>query len=160
MAGKKGRSGGARKGAGRPGYRPTDLQRKQVRNFKACGVKEETIAQLIADPPISVDRLRHAFRKELDLGTPMADAEVVGSLYQQAVGTPAVYDEHGRVLRSEQPRVVAAAIWWTKARLGWTEKSAHEHSGPGGGSIPLHLDTLSDAQLDILIKRLQPSVGL
>jgi hypothetical protein len=48
--------------------------------------------------------LRSAFRAELDRGMALADYEVANALYKQAVSGN-----------------VTAAIWWTKARMGWSE---------------------------------------
>jgi hypothetical protein len=48
--------------------------------------------------------LAEAFRAELDRGMALADYAVAKSLYDQAVGGN-----------------VTAAIWWTKARMGWSE---------------------------------------
>ena len=33
------------------------------------------------------------------------------------------------------PKAVTAGIWWSKARMGWSEKSFHEHTGKDGGDI-------------------------
>jgi hypothetical protein len=54
--------------------------------------------------PIDKRTLAEAFRAELDRGMALADYAVAKSPYDQAVGGN-----------------VTAAIWWTKARMGWSE---------------------------------------
>jgi hypothetical protein len=54
--------------------------------------------------PIDKKTLAEAFRAELDRGMALADYAVAKSPYDQAVGGN-----------------VTAAIWWTKARMGWSE---------------------------------------
>lgn len=131
--------------------KPTELQRKQVRNFAAYGMSHENICRLVFDPPIQPKTLRKHFRRELDLGVELANVQVVESLHLQAVGAPAVYDEQGRLIRAEQPRVPSAGIWWTKARLGWKESSRHELTGKDGAPL-IDLTKLTDAELDLYEK--------
>ena len=54
---------------------------------------------------------RKAFRVELDRGMAVANYQVAKSIYEQAVGGN-----------------VTAAIWWTKARMGWSETSFQKDS--------------------------------
>lgn len=115
--------GGARPRSGRKKLQPTDLQRKQVEKLKLRGLTDREICEIVfVEKPISVDTLRRHFKPELDRAAIFADAEVVTSLYIQAVGAPAVYDHQGRVLRREVHRVPAVGIFWTKARLNWSDQ--------------------------------------
>ena len=59
-----------------------------------------------ASSPFALDHLAlvSAFRAELDRGMAQAHCDVAKSLYDQAVGGN-----------------VTAAIWWTKAHMGWSE---------------------------------------
>jgi hypothetical protein len=86
------------------------------------GIPHEDICRLVINPrtgrPIDDKTLRRHFRYELDTGYVKANAKVAQSLYAQATGGN-----------------VTAAIWWTKARMGWAERV--EHSGKGGGPIDL-----------------------
>lgn len=139
---------------GRPPFEPTELQRKQVRNFRAYGVPIKTICTLVFDPPIAKETLLKHFARELDLGIVMADVQVVESLHMQAVGTPAVYDEKGNMIRAEQPRVPSAGIFWAKARMGWRDVQRTEITGKDGAPL-IDLSKLSDTELDLYEKLLR-----
>jgi hypothetical protein len=110
----------------RPPYKPTDKDRRTVEAMVGYGITHEQIAKAIG---INPKTLRKHFREEIDTGEVKANAKVAESLYLQATGAPAVYDAAGRVVRAEQPRVTTAAIWWTKARMGWKETVENEHRG-------------------------------
>ena len=84
----------------------TDEMREKVRSLAARGVPHETIAPIVGCDPKT---LRKYFRKELDIGMAEADAEVLGSLYENARG--------GNVV---------AQIFWVKTRLGMREDKAPE----------------------------------
>ncbi len=148
----------SKRSRGRPAFEPTPEQRIIVETSIAFGMPQEDICILIRGPngkPITRKTLAARFADEIKHGGVRADAAVVRSLHMQAVGAPAEFDEHGHQVRTEQPRVVAAAIWWTKGRMGWREKSSTEHSGPNGGAIPIRLDSLTDAQLEQLFERIE-----
>ena len=104
----------------RAGYQPfvpTKEQRDNVEALAGHGVPPEDICRLVINPrtglPIDDKTLRRHFRSELDSGYVKANDKVVQSLYAQASGGN-----------------VTAAIWWTKARMGGSERL---HSGKGGG---------------------------
>jgi hypothetical protein len=61
---------------------------------------------------------RAAFRHELDVGHVIANSAVAQSLYQQAI--------NGNV---------TAAIWWTKARMGWKETTVQQFQDADGNPI-------------------------
>lgn len=141
--------GGKRAGAGRPAFEPNDLQRKQVRKFKAYGMSDEAVCSMIADPRISVETLKKYFRSELELAVELSNMQVVESLHLQAVGAETLYDKSGKVLREEIKRNVTACIWWTKARMGWRDSSRVEVTGKDGEPL-LDVSKLTDAELDAL----------
>src|SRR4051794_24306071 len=94
-------------------YKPTEDQRKSVLTMTGLGIKQHDIAAMLAIDPKT---LRLHFRRELDTGATEANMRVAKSLY-----TMATVDKQ-----------VAAAIWWTKARMGWKEARdpvAIEHAG-------------------------------
>ena len=97
------------------GREPTPEERGIVEAMAGYGVPQEGIALVIGCDDMT---LRHQFRTELDLGVTKANTKVAGALYKMAI--------EGNV---------AAAIFWTKARMGWSEPQRHEMSGPGGGPI-------------------------
>jgi len=127
--------------AGRRRFEPTDEQRKQVESMAGFGIPQDDIAALIHSPstgkPIDPKTLRKAFRVELSTGETKANVAVGQSLFRQAVGAPAVYDAQGNCIRAEQAPVVSAAIFWSKARMGWRETSVHQHEGKNGGPIQM-----------------------
>jgi hypothetical protein len=109
----------------RTGYNPfvpSKEQRDSVETLAGYGIPHEEICRLVTNPrtnrPIDDKTLRRHFRHELDTGYVKANAKVVQSLYAQATGGN-----------------VTAAIWWTKARMGWAERV--EHTGKDGGPIAL-----------------------
>jgi hypothetical protein len=98
---------------GRPPHRPTDKQRATVKAMSAYGTPQDQIARVL---DIDSTTLRLHYRDELDLGVIEANAKVAETLFNQAV----------------RDGNTTAAIWWTKSRMGWKERQAHEHSGPDG----------------------------
>ena len=113
--------------------------------MSSYGIPEEGIARLIINPrtgkPITAKTLRKHFREELDTGMTKANAQVVQTLFRQATGAPAEWktmpDGSQVKVREEIKPIFQCAIYWTKARMGWREKSDVEVSGQDGGPIPL-----------------------
>ena len=94
----KGKVGGARPGAGRPAFKPTDEERKQVEALSGYGLPQEQIAILIRGG-IHLDTLRTHFATELVAGKAKANGQIGKTLFQKAMGGD-----------------TAAMIWWSKAR--------------------------------------------
>jgi hypothetical protein len=117
------------KKGGMPRFEPTDEQRKAVETMAGHGIPHVDIARVIISPRtnrgIDPTTLRAAFRHELDVGHVKANNAVVQSLYDQAL--------KGNV---------TAAIWWTKARMGWKEtvqqQFLDENGNPVGPSLNLY----------------------
>jgi hypothetical protein len=88
------------------------------------GIPHEDICRLVISPrtkePIDAKTLRSAFRAELDEGHVKANSAVAGSLYKQALAGN-----------------VTAAIWWSKARMGWKETVTQEMTGKDGTPLGL-----------------------
>jgi len=97
---------------GRPRFEPTEDQRRIVSVMAAGGFQQDAIAYAIG---CSDETLRKYFRDELKSGGAKAHAMVVGNLFRQAT--------------KDDPRSTAAAIFWTKTRLGWKDTSRLEHGG-------------------------------
>jgi hypothetical protein len=108
--------------AGRPPHQPTDERRKYVRSLAAYGTPQEQIARVL---DIDSKTLRLHYRDELDLAVIEANAKVAETLFRQAT-------KEGNT---------TAAIWWTKSRMGWKERQAHEHSGPDGEKLTIVVGT-------------------
>ena len=104
MTGKKGRSG-------RPPFKPTDDERKQVGQMVAVGIPQEQIAMVIRDG-IDADTLAKHFKKEIRESKILANAKVGGTLFN-------------KVMNGD----TSAAIFWAKTQMGWKETNVQEHTG-------------------------------
>lgn len=81
---------------------PTDENRKLVHSLAGLGVPHNDICTIIG---VSKMTLYKYYKSELDKGLAQANAKIAGSLFKQAM--------EGNV---------AAAIFWTKVRMGWSER--------------------------------------
>lgn len=115
----KGKNGGARPGAGRPPFVPSDDERKQVEALSGYGLPQEQIAILIRGG-IGLDTLREHFATELVSGKAKANGQVGKTLFQKAMGGD-----------------TAAMIWWSKSQMRWAETQKHEHTGSDGAPIEI-----------------------
>ena len=97
------------------GREPTPEERNLVEVMSGYGIPHEGIALVVGCHP---ETLRRHFRQELDVGIVKTNTKVVGSLYKLAI--------EGNV---------SAAIYWTKARMGWSEPQRHDPVGPDGASV-------------------------
>ena len=98
------------------GRDPTPEERNLVEVMSGYGIPHKGIALVIG---CHEETLRVHFRQELDIGMVKANAKVVGALYKLAV----------------EGNNVAATIYWTKARMGWSEPQRHDPVGPDGAPI-------------------------
>jgi hypothetical protein len=114
---KAGPNGGAREGAGRPAFDPTDAERKQVEAMSGYGLPIEQIAILVRGG-IDTDTLRKHFATELVAGKAKANSGVGRTLFQKAMGGD-----------------TAAMIWWSKTQMKWKEVQQHELVGADGGPL-------------------------
>ena len=128
---KPGQNGGARPGAGRKPFEPTDHERKQVEAMSGYGVPIEQIAVLVRDG-IDADTLRKHFAQELIAGKAKANAQVGKTLFQKVMAGD-----------------TTAAIWWTKTQMRWAETHRLEHTSPDGS---MTAEYLTDAQLAAILK--------
>jgi hypothetical protein len=104
---------------GRPPFKPTDEERKQVGQMVAVGIPQEQIAMVIRDG-IDADTLAKHFKKEIRESKILANAKVGGTLFN-------------KIMNGD----TAAAIFWAKTQMGWKETQAHEHMGKDGKPIVL-----------------------
>jgi hypothetical protein len=109
--------GGAREGAGRMAFQPTDAERKQVEAMSGYGLPIEQIAILVRGG-IDTDTLRKHFATELVAGKAKANSGVGRTLFQKAMGGD-----------------TAAMIWWSKTQMKWKEVQQHELVGADGGPL-------------------------
>lgn len=105
--------GGARPGAGRPAFVPTDEERGQVEKYAGLGLSYDQISALVRDGIHRLTLMEH-FQRELELGKAKAHAKVGGKLFQKAMEGD-----------------TASLIWWTKTQMRWAETQKHEivHTG-------------------------------
>ena len=109
--------GGARPGAGRMAFDPTDSERKQVEALSGYGLPIEQIAVLVRDG-IHVDTLRSHFGTELVSGKAKANGQVGKTLFQKVMAGD-----------------TTAAIWWSKTQMRWAETQKHEVTGADGAPL-------------------------
>ena len=102
--------GGARSGAGRKPHEPTEQQRKQVEALSGYGIPMEQIAALVGADEKTI---RAHYETELLRGRAKANSSVAKTLFEKAT----------------KDRDTTAMIWWTKSRMGWTEKQEVAVSG-------------------------------
>ena len=119
---------------GRPPHIPTETTRGFVEAMTAGGETQENIAKVVGVDPKT---LRKHYAAELDGGSIKANALVAQSLHQNAIGGGKWQDAN-----------MSAAIWWSKARMGWHEpKQEIAHTGTIGTYDAEKLKHLSDAEL-------------
>ncbi len=99
----------------RPPHEPTKENRLMVQVMIAGGIEHIHIAGVLR---ISRPTLRKHYKHELATGAAEANASIVASLFKAAKGGN-----------------VKAAIWWTQARMGWSETQKVETTGPDGRPI-------------------------
>lgn len=98
---------------GRPPYEPTEKDKKFVIAMAAAGIEQLEIARAL---DITKPTLRKHFRRELDTGQTIAVTEVAKSLFNMATG-------------KNGPANVTAAIFYLKARAGWSDQAADKKQG-------------------------------
>lgn len=86
--------------AGRPEYEPNEKDREQVEKWAGVGISQDDMAFML---DICKNTLRKHYTKELKAGIIKANATVGGRLYSMTKDIP------------------AAAIFWSKTRMGWRE---------------------------------------
>ena len=115
-----------------PAFEATPEQRRTVRAMAGFGVPQDEIANFLDIDPKT---LRKHFRVELDRGSTEATTKVAQSLFRMAT----------------EGNNVAAAIFWMKARAGWSEKQRVEHGlAPNYtviSGVPRADDDLTDEEL-------------
>lgn len=95
---------------------PTAEDRQRVQVFAGLGTRHDEIALMVINPatglPIDAKTLEQHFQRELETGPVLANSQVAQSLLKKATGNGS--------------QSVTAAIWWSKVRMGWSERIAVE----------------------------------
>ena len=81
---------------GRPPHQPTEASRYRVEELIGLGFTEEQTAKLI-EPPCDPKTLRKHFRKEIDTGMLVVEAQTKRTLHQMAVGLRVTINEDGSI---------------------------------------------------------------
>ena len=114
----------ARNPGGRPPHEPTEERRRQVEGMAGNGLTNQQIARVMR---IGETTLKRHYAEELARGSALATAMVGQSLYRMA--TDWMKPGKDGKPRAPDKAAVTAAIFWMKARAGWSEKVKLEHSG-------------------------------
>ena len=101
--------------AGRPEYKKTDEDAKNVEALTIAGVPQKLVSKILK---ISEHTLRKHYRDELDTSKAKANAVISQSLFKLA--------REGNV---------TAQIFWLKTQAGWKEKNALELTGKDGDKL-------------------------
>jgi hypothetical protein len=134
---KRSTHGGARDGAGRPGFEATDADRRQVEMLSGIGLPQDQIAALISGG-IHVDTLRKHFADELTIGKAKANSQVAKTLFQKATSGD-----------------TTAAIWWTKTQMKWAETQRHQIGGDGENplEVDVHVNVFGELLRNLKLQR-------
>jgi hypothetical protein len=95
---------------GKPLYQPTEADRTTVLVMTAAGIKQEDIAACIGTKGIDPKTLRKHSAHELSIGVAKVNA-----LCAQMI------------VKAMQNGEAWAPCFWAKTRMGWRERSTHEH---------------------------------
>jgi hypothetical protein len=156
-----------------PGHKFQPAIARKVEILAAIGNSQEVIA-FACD--IHVDTLRKYYREELDKAHLNTNARVGAAILNSALGERADCTEckgtggtgaaaceacggtgEGKAWVREPN--TTAQVWWSKNRMGWTDRERIEHVGDGGGPIITEQRSSADtikSRLAAIEKRLNP----
>ena len=124
-------------------HHPTEDSRLLVETLTGFGVVQPEIADIL---DISHATLTRHYREQLTLGAHKANAAVVNNLFRIAT------DPKGG------SAAVNAGIWWTKARMNWSE-TRKEAISADVRSINANVRDMTDEQLLEILHRARDSRG-
>lgn len=106
-------------------FEPSNEQRRFVELAVTNGANRQQIAAMIENPStgkaINVKTLDRAFSVELKYGHVKQRLELSGTVYKEAVGRAAEFDDKGNLIISEKAPNFAAAKWYEQSRFGLKE---------------------------------------
>jgi len=114
---------------GRPAWKPSDQDRRQVREMASYGIPIARIASVMG---VIEKTLNKHCPQELEDGATHANCKVAGFLFASIMGSP---DRTTAPLITDDRARVTAAIFWMKTRGGWRETVVNEHTGKDGAPI-------------------------
>jgi hypothetical protein len=100
----------------KPPHEPTNITRQTVKLHGTVGTPQEVIADILE---IDAKTLRKYYRRELDLSSAIATANMAGNLYQKGMGGD-----------------TASMIFWMKTRANWRETTDLNHTSSDGSMTP------------------------
>jgi len=128
---------------------PTAEQRQNVEAMTGFGIPQEEIARLIKNPetgaPIDEKTLRLHFAEEIATGLAKVKANVGQFIYASIMGMP------GGI--THEPSRAHLAEFFADRRMGWNQKSIHEHTGKDGAPLDDAIHIIS-AALDKIAERI------
>lgn len=92
---------------GRPPYEPNDQDRRLIRALISYGMTRDVVAEVVG---LSIPTINKYYRTTVETAEEEANAKVAESLFDMAT----------------KGKNVAAAIFWMKARAGWSERPGGE----------------------------------
>lgn len=107
-----------KRGKGRPAHEPTPELRRRIERLIGYGMTRRQCADIMR---LDIKTIMKHYDYELKTGDIQAGVTVADSIFRMAVGSPAQYDKDGNLIREEQKPNITAAIWFSKARMGWHE---------------------------------------
>lgn len=160
---------------GNPPHERSAAIAHKAETLAALGNRQEAIA-LACD--ISVDTLARHYGAELQQGLARANHRVGVAILQTADGervdcVDCDEDRPGKTLEGKRCKTchgtgwvwrrepnTTAQIWWSKNRMGWTDRERIEHVGDGGGPVITEQRSSGDtikARLEAIRKRTSPA---
>ena len=124
-------------------HHPTEEKRLLVETLTGFGVMQTDIADIL---DISASTLNAHYKEQLTLGAHKANMAVVNNLFRIAT------DPRGGNAS------VNAAVWWTKARMNWSE-TRKEAISADVRSVTANVRDMTDEQLLEILHRARDSRG-
>lgn len=98
-----------------------------VRLLCAGGITQDRIADAIG---VSAPTLRKHYRRDIMVGQAEIDAQAINTLVA--------------AMRGGGKEAVAAAIWWTRSRMGWTERTIVDDGRPADTQLRVIVELVGD----------------
>lgn len=96
-------------GGAREKHEPTDEMRAKIEALAGYGLPQDMIGRCVG---LSESTVKKYYTEEMRVGTAKASAQIAQTLFKKAMAGD-----------------TASLIFWTKARMNWSEKHIIEHQG-------------------------------
>lgn len=101
---------------GRPRIQRSESLATQISAMAGYGLPHRDIAKFVG---IDYDTFFRLYNPDINRGAFQSNARLSQTAYQRAMGTPAEYDEQGRLVRAERQGSDNMLIFLCKVRLRW-----------------------------------------